>query len=189
MISAFQPWVEQVRGEDGECSEVERGVEVLVFFEKKCGGEDAVDGLEVEREVHAVGGERAEEMDVIGVGEDGADPGEEEDPKPVEAGGGKQSGKATGIEKREGCQADRARPEHFPADHGQRVAAFGDDGAVEDGENGCEERAEQCYAETKQVSALDPGDEKDARYDDEAEQDFERPDAAAGEKWLGECGE
>ena len=122
--------MQQVRCEDGEGTEVEGGVKVLMFVEDEGGGEDAVDRLEVEREVHAVGGERAQEVDVIGVGEDGADPGEEEDPEPVEAGGCQQGGEASGIEEWEGGEANGSGSDHFPADHGQRIAATRDDGAI-----------------------------------------------------------
>lgn len=114
-----------------------------MFLENEGGGEDAVDGLEVEREVHAVGGEGAQEVDVIGVRENGAEPGEEEDPQPVEMGRRKKCGEASGIEQREGGEADGSGTDHFPADHGQGVAAACDDGAVEHGKNGGEKCTEQ----------------------------------------------
>ncbi len=181
--------MEEIRGQDGECAEVEGGVEGFVFLEEECGGEDAVDGLEVEGEVHGVGGDGAEEVDVEGVGENGADPGEEKYPEPVGAGRCQQGGEACGIEKREGRKNHRTRADHFPADHRERIPAPRDNGAVQDGENGCEERAQQRHAETEQVSALDPGDEQDAGHDNQAEQHLEGPDSAAREKRLGEGSE
>lgn len=50
----LQPWMQKIRREDRECAQVECGVKVLVFFEDERSSNNAVDGLEVEREVHGV---------------------------------------------------------------------------------------------------------------------------------------
>lgn len=70
--------MQQVRQQDRRQSGVEERVQFLVFAEEERCGEDAVEGLEVEREIHGVGAEVLQEGDVEAVGEDGANEGEEE---------------------------------------------------------------------------------------------------------------
>ena len=181
--------MEQVREEDGECAEVEGGVEVFVFFENEGGGEDAVDGLEVEREVHAVGGEGAEEMDVIGVSKDGADPGKEEDPEPIELGRREQSGKSSEIEQWQGGEADNGGAEHFPTDHGERISTPGHNGAIEDRENSREQRSKERDSESEQMPPFHTRNQDDPRNDDEAQKYLEGLNTTAGEKWFSESGE
>jgi len=72
--------VHDIRDEDGERADVEGGVEVFMFPEDQGCDNDSVNRLEVECEIHAVGGEIAQQMDVIGVGEDSANPRENQDP-------------------------------------------------------------------------------------------------------------
>ena len=80
---ALQDGLEDVGGDDGESAEVEAEVEFLVFVEDGGGHQDAVAGFEVEGEVGGEWGEAAEEVNVEGVREDGAEEGEGEEREPV----------------------------------------------------------------------------------------------------------
>ena len=139
--------MKQVREQDGREAGVEERVEFLVFAEEQGCGEDAVERLEVEREVHRVGAEMLQQADVEAVGEYGAHQGEEQQPQPIEAFPREQrfpsdQRKATADE-REQQQGRGEGSCHFPGHHRQRVAAAGDQLAVQHREDRGEEGADQ----------------------------------------------
>ena len=94
-------------------------------MEQPCGHEHAVDRFEVDREVGGVGAERAQQVDVEAVGEEGAEEGEDEEPAEVGGAAGLQAGGS--ARPRDHGEADRAGAEHFPGDDRDRMVAANED--------------------------------------------------------------
>ena len=91
------------------------GVDLVVLAEEQGGGEDAIDGLKVHREIGGKDIEVAQQVDVEGVGENGADPRKQQNPQPVVAAPVRQMLIASGsIKKRQKKQAGGAGTDHFP---------------------------------------------------------------------------
>ena len=183
--------MEDVGGEDRGSASVEAGVEVAVFAKQPGGAEDSVDRLEIVGEVGRVSRDLPEEADVDGVGEDGADQRQDEEPEPVEAVPGKEPGVATrsGDEGEQG-QARGEGPEHLPHHHHHRIErARADEAAVEDRKDCRQEGTEEGQQQSGEPPPFKPGDEQNADGHEAAKRDLERPHLPPFEQGLGEGGE
>lgn len=157
--------MQEVRDEDGGGPGEESRMQLLVLAEQQRGGGDAVNRLEIEREVHRVGAETAQQVDVEAVGEHRANPGEQQQPQPVETVEMGQLGKSRApLEERQSEQADQTGTGHFPGDHQHRVVArLVHLPTVEHRENGRQQRAEQRHPQPSEMTAFEAGDHHDAK--------------------------
>ena len=76
--SAEDERMRDVGGDDGGEAGEESWVELMVFAEQDGGGDDAVNRLEVVRQVGGVGAEMPQQTDVKGISEKRARPGEQQ---------------------------------------------------------------------------------------------------------------
>ena len=111
-----------VGGDDGGEAGEESWVELMVFAEQDGGGDDAVNRLEVVRQIGGVGAQMAQQTDVKSIGEKRANPGEEQQPEPIKTVEIEQPAEGTGpVKPPQAGQTDHADAEHFPYHHDQRV--------------------------------------------------------------------
>lgn len=189
--------MEDVGEDDGQGAGVEAGVKLLVLSEDQRGGCDAPDGLDVHREIAGVGAEVAQQVDVIAMGEDGADPGQDQQPKPIEAFQveegpiGQRRVREMAAEQREQEQQSQTRAEHFPSDHRLRseLVFAVDDPAVQHREDRRKKRAQQGNSEAQPFAALKAHDHGQPDHDQQSEGDFQRSDRTLFEDRFGERGE
>ena len=168
-----------------------------MFAKQQRGRRDAPDGLDVDREIAGVGAEVAQQVDVIAVGEDGADPGKDQQPEPVEAfeiqqgSIGQDRVREMTAEQRKEEQQGQARAEHFPGDHRLRseLVFAVDDPTVQHWKDRREKGAQQRDPEAQPFAAFKAHDQGQPHHDQQSEGDFQRSDRTLFEDRFGEGGE